>query len=104
MRGEGFMETIHAEDRESFRRFWREALSTGKPFEGEWRVRGADGEYRWFFTRGVPVQDQEQKALRCYGPTTDIEDPHQAEGALIKPQAELAYLSRVLSMGELTAS
>ena len=104
MRGEGFMETIHAEDRESFRRFWQEALSTGKPFEGEWRVRGADGEYRWFFTRGVPLQDQEQKTLRWYGTNTDIEERHQAEGALMKTQAELAYLSRVLSMGELTAS
>jgi len=98
------METIHAEDRESFRRFWQEALSTGKPFEGEWRVRGADGEYRWFFTRGVPLQDREQKTLRWYGTNTDIEERHKAEGALMKTQAELAYLSRVLSMGELTAS
>jgi len=104
MRGEGFMESIHAEDRESFRRSWQEALSTGKPFEGEWRVRGADSEYRWFFTRGVPLQDQEQKTFRWYGTNTDIEERHKAEQALMKTQAELAYLARALSMGELTAS
>jgi PAS domain S-box-containing protein len=104
MRGEGFMESIHADDRENFRRFWQEALSTGRPCEGEWRVRGADGQYRWFFTRGVPLQDQEQKTLRWYGTNTDIEERHKAEQALMKTQAELAYLSRALSMGELTAS
>jgi PAS domain S-box-containing protein len=104
MKGEAFLETIHPDDRENFRRLWQDALSTGKPFEGEWRVRGADGQYRWFFTRGVPLRDQEQKTLRWYGTNTDIEELHKAEEALLKTQGELAYLSRVLSMGELAAS
>ena len=104
MKGEAFVETIHPEDREGFRRLWRDALSQAKPLEGEWRVRGADGQYRWFFTRGVPLQDQQQKTLRWYGTNTDIEELHETEEALMRTQAELAYLSRVLSMGELAAS
>jgi PAS domain S-box-containing protein len=104
MKGEAFLETIHPEDREGFRRLWQDALSGGKPLEGEWRVRGADGQYRWFFTRGVPLRDQEQKTLRWYGTHTDIEDLHKTEEALMRTQSELAYLSRVLSMGELAAS
>jgi PAS domain S-box-containing protein len=104
MKGEAFLETIHPDDRENFRRLWQHALSSGQPFEGEWRVRGADGQYRWFFTRGVPLRDQEQKTLRWYGTNTDIEDLHKTEEALMRTQSELAYLSRVLSMGELAAS
>jgi PAS domain S-box-containing protein len=104
MQGERFLETIHSEDREDFHRRWREALSAGKPFEGEWRVRGADGGYRWFFTRAVPLRGQDGKILRWYGTNTDIEQRHQAEQALKHTQAEVAHLARVLSMGELTAS
>ena len=104
VQGERFLETIHAEDRERFRQSWQEALSSGAPFEGEWRVRGADGEYRSFFTRGVPLQDTEKQTVRWYVTNTDIEEHRKAEQALMKTQAELAHLSRVLTMGELTAS
>jgi PAS domain S-box-containing protein len=104
MKGEAFLETIHPDDRENFRRLWQDALSAGRPFEGEWRVRGADGQYRWFFTRAVPLRDPEQKTIRWYGTNTDIEELHKTEEALMRTQSELAYLSRVLSMGELAAS
>jgi len=102
--GEHFIETIHPEDRNSFRESWQRGLSTGEPFEGEWRVRGADGHYRSFFTRGVPLQDAKRQTLRWYGTSTDIEEHRKAEQALMRTQAELAHLSRFLTMGELTAS
>jgi PAS domain S-box-containing protein len=104
MRGQGFFETVHAEDREEFWRLFRNALSTGTVFEGEWRVQGADGQYRWFFTRCVPLKDREHRVLRWYATNTDIEERRQAEHALMRAQADLAHLSRVLSMGELTSS
>ena len=104
MKGERFLETIHGEDRESYRRALQCALSTGRSFEGEWRVRGADGTYRWFFTRGVPLRDAEGETLRWYGTNTDIEERKKAEQSLMRTQAELARLSRVLTMGELAAS
>ncbi len=104
MRGDRFMETIHPDDRNSFRSSWQHALGTGMPFEGEWRVRGADGQYRSFFTRGVPLQDASGQTLRWYGTSTDIEEHRKAEQALMSTQAELAHLSRFLTMAELTAS
>ncbi len=104
MRGEQFMDTIHPEDRASFCQSWQDALSNRTHFEGEWRVRGANGQYRWFVTRSVPLKDAGGKILRWYGTNTDIEERHKAEEALMKTQSELAHLSRVLSMGELTAS
>jgi PAS domain S-box-containing protein len=104
MQGELMMETIHPEDRDSFRQSWQDALSTGEPFEGEWRVQGSDGQYRSFFTRSVPLRDAEGQTIRWYGTSTDIEERKKAEQALMRTQAELAHLSRVLTMGELTAS
>jgi PAS domain S-box-containing protein len=104
MQGERLMETIHSEDRERFCQVWQQTLAHGEPFEGEWRVLGAGGEYRWFFTRGVPLLSAEGKPLRWYMTNTDIEERRKAEQALLKTQAELAHLSRALTMGELTAS
>jgi PAS domain S-box-containing protein len=102
--GANFVEIIHAEDLSSFRDAWTRALADGKAFEGQWRFRGADGNYRTFFTRAVPLQDEAGKTIRWYATNTDIEEREKAEQTLAKMHGELARLSRFLTMGELTAS
>jgi PAS domain S-box-containing protein len=104
MHGNRLMETVHPEGRDSFGQAWQSALSSGMPLEGEWRVRGAGGHYRWFFIRAVPLRDAHGTTLRWYGTNTDIDDHKNAEQALARTQSELAHLSRVLTMGELAAS
>jgi PAS domain S-box-containing protein len=103
MRGEGYFSVIHPEDVELFRQSWDTAFRTGTKFEGEWRIRGADGRYRWFLIRGTPHESSESQIARWYGTHIEIEERHRAEQALVATQAELAYLSRTLSMGELAA-
>jgi PAS domain S-box-containing protein len=84
---------------------WRSALATGETFENEARVRrAADGEYRWFLIRGRPLRDESGNILKWYGTMTDIEDWKRAEEALRKANADLAHVTRVMTMGELTAS
>jgi C4-dicarboxylate-specific signal transduction histidine kinase len=73
-------------------------------FEGAWRWRGAEGDYRWFFTRCVPLSSAEGRVVRWYATNTDIEERHRAEEALLKTQSELARLSQSLSLGQLTVS
>jgi hypothetical protein len=104
MRGDGFLNTIHPDDRDRFREAWREALVNGRPFEGEWRVRGGHGQHRSFVTRALPLRRADGNVVRWYGTNTDIEDHRQAEQALLRTQGDLAHLSRVLTMGELTTS
>jgi signal transduction histidine kinase len=64
------------------------------------RIRRADGEYRWFLTRAVPLRDKRGKVVKWYGAATDIQDRKRAE----ELQAELAHTNRVSTMGELVAS
>ena len=52
---------------------------SGEPLEYEARFHGADGEYRWFQVRALPLRDKRGKILRWYGVVTDIEDRKQAE-------------------------
>ena len=58
---------------------WRAALAAGKPFEKQARLRRADGEYRWFLIRGVPVRNEQGNIVEWYGLTDEIEDLKSAE-------------------------
>jgi len=51
----------------------------GEPFEKEARLRRADGQYRWFLIRAVPLRDRQRNVVRWYGTSTDIEDLKRAE-------------------------
>jgi signal transduction histidine kinase len=86
---------------------WRASLATGAPFENEARHRGANGEYRWFLVRAVPLRDKHAKILKWYGTLTDIEDRKRAEQErerFRRLQAHLAHENRISMMGELVAS
>jgi len=82
LRGHGWQTMLHPEDRDRVLRDWHESVVSGTPYEQEERHRGADGTYRWFLARGVPLRDAEGHIVRWYGTNTDIEDRKQAEEEL----------------------
>ncbi len=98
--GSGWTEAVHPEESKRYLEKWLAAVKSGKPFENEVRFRSADGEYRWFLVRAVPMQDGHRKVLRWYGTSTDIEDRKRVE----QLQSDLAHMNRVTTLGELTAS
>ncbi len=83
-KGDGWQRAIHPDDRERGVRSWREAVAKGTPNEQEVRRRSAEGQYRWFLTRVVPLKDSEGRIVRWYGATTDIDDRKRAEDELRK--------------------
>ena len=56
-RGEELASAIHPQDKSDFVEKWRAALAQGESFEAEARMRRADGCYRWFLIRAVPLRD-----------------------------------------------
>ena len=95
---------FHPEDLKELEVLRERALADGAPFEMEARIRGKDGQYRWFLIRDNPLRDEQGRVLRWYGTRTDIEDRKRAEEALSKAQADLAHVTRIMTMGELAAS
>jgi signal transduction histidine kinase len=80
-------------------------MANGRLFEHEVRLRrAADGEYRWFWMRGVPQRNKRGNILKWYGIATDIQDRKQAEAELHAMQEDLAHVNRVSMMGQLAAS
>src|SRR3977135_332005 len=96
------MNAFHPEDRAEEE--WRAAFAAGEPFEKEARMRRADGAYRWFLHRAVPLRDELGDVGKGYGTSTDIEERKRTEAALEESQAALARVARIATMGELTAS
>jgi PAS domain S-box-containing protein len=82
LQGEGWQQMLHPDDRERVVKRWRESVMNGTPFEQEVRHRAADGQYRWFLVRSVPLRDPSGCIVRWYGTSTDIEDRKQAEEEL----------------------
>jgi len=70
---------LHPDDREETRTVWSQCLTTGYPGEMSYRVRGADGNYRWFLSRAEPLRRNNGVILSWIGINLDIEERKQAE-------------------------
>jgi PAS domain S-box-containing protein len=102
--GESFFNILHPEDAQLFRQGWDAALVAGGRFEVETRVRGADGDYRWFLVRSIPQRSEDGRIARWYGIHIDVEEQHRAQQNLVLAQDDLTRLSRTMSMAEMAAS
>jgi PAS domain S-box-containing protein len=106
--GAGWKAAIHPADLPLYVERRRASVASGEPFELEVRFRrAADGEYRWFLSRGVPLRDSGGKIVKWYGTSTDIEDRRRAEHErerLRQLEADLAHVNRVSMLGEMAAS
>ena len=98
--GSGWESAVHPEDLNRHVPKWRASVAAGETFENEVRFRRADGAYRWFLVRAVPLRDARDKVVKWYGTSTDIEDRKRAE----QLQSEIAHINRVSMMGELASS
>ena len=68
---------------------WRGAIAKGEPFDMVFPLKGADGEFRAFLTRIVPVKDEAGNVTRWFGTNTDISERLRAEESLRKTEAAL---------------
>lgn len=72
--GEGWAGMFHPEDQPLAWKLWRHSLETGEPYEVEYRLRDARGEYRWTLGRALPIRDKDGAITRWFGTCTDIHD------------------------------
>ncbi len=72
--GFGWLEYMHADDREPSLAHWLRCAQSGEDYESEYRLRSGDGEYRWFRARAVPLRDADGTIIKWYGTCSDIHD------------------------------
>lgn len=87
--GDGWIEAIHPDDRQHLLTIWQHSIDTQEPYDTEARVRGADGVYRWFKKRAVPIRGDDGRVETWIGTSTDISDVRSAQQALHEREAML---------------
>ncbi|HZE96870.1 MAG TPA: ATP-binding protein [Planctomycetota bacterium] len=87
--GWGWLAGVHPDDGGPLRRRWQECVSSGSPFEFEFRLRRADGQHRWFLARTVPERDVRGAVLRWVGIWVDIDAQKRIERGLHSFNADL---------------
>ena len=103
--GNGWMKLLHPDDGDQAVREWMSCVATGAAYRVEVRIfRAADRMYRWCVMSALPLRDQPGRILKWYGTIVDMHDWKRAQEELRNMQAELAHVTRVMTMGELTAS
>jgi PAS domain S-box-containing protein len=89
----GWEERVPPEDRERFHTAWA-ARDPDRIFEGEYRVRGADGRLYWIMSRGVAMRDENNELSGWVGFALDVTSRRRSADQV----TFLAELSRVLSL------
>jgi PAS domain S-box-containing protein len=77
-----WLKIVHPDDAEEAEARWRKSIATGEVYETEFRLRRADGVYRWHIARALPVNDEAGAIVRWIGSNTDIEDQKTTAEAL----------------------
>jgi len=92
--GNGWSEGVHPDDLERSLEIYRTAFDERRPFSMEYRLRRADGEYRWMLDNGVPLIGPENAFSGYIGSCMDMTERKLTEEALIKSE-KLAAMGRL---------
>ncbi|MEJ7935601.1 PAS domain S-box protein [Sphingobium sp. AN558] len=106
--GGGWTKLVHPDDIAAVARLWEGALATGEAYETEFRLRRADGHWRWHLVRGLPIRDDAGAILRWVGTNTDIHEQKRSQAESTADRDRLWSISRDLMLvstfdGQITA-
>ena len=88
VQGSGWMKVHHPDHLERVLERWWRYIRAGEPWEDTFPLLGADGNYRWFLSRAVPIQDAHGRVQRWFGTHTDITERRSPETPLNFPKAK----------------
>ena len=97
--GGRWIDLVHPDHRDATVRRWMESAMTGSSYEDTYRMRRADGEYRWIQSVGEPFYDTEGRIAHWYGLVIDIQDRKRAEIELRQAYDSFADAQRLSHTG-----
>ncbi|MFT4113631.1 EAL domain-containing protein [Silvibacterium sp.] len=96
-RGQGFLESVHPDDRERVIRIMERCFPSGEPIDVQFRARTRDGAWLWMRSRGAPRRDAHGHIICWYGTAEDIDAQRKAEEALRQSEGRLRELAEAFS-------
>ena len=105
VKGDNWIKLLHPDDINRAAQMWLSCVTTGAPYRVEVRtIHAPDRTYRWCVTNALPLLDEQGRILKWHGTVVDMHDWKQSQEDLRNTQAELAHITREMTMGELAAS
>ncbi len=95
--GYGWADAVHPEDAQATVDAWNETVRTRKTFNHEHRVRMADGSWRHYAIRAIPVLDARGAIREWVGVHTDITEQREAEAELRESNEEIQRYAYIVS-------
>lgn len=92
----GWLEPIHAHDRKAARELFRSGIESRQPISMQLRLRGRDGQYRWFLARQVPIFDAQGQVTEWFGAAMDIHELRELQERQAVMVGELQHRTRNL--------
>jgi signal transduction histidine kinase/integral membrane sensor domain MASE1 len=99
-----FFQRVHTDDREKIKEALRAAANQGKPYDLEIRMDYGNGDYHWYNSRGFPQLDEKGRIFGLIGINVDINRRKQEAVQMQLQRDELAHLSRVAMLGEMSGA
>ncbi|WBQ19053.1 PAS domain S-box protein [Sphingobium yanoikuyae] len=96
--GDGWTSIVHPDDLAEAAERWQSALGLGQRYETEFRIRAADGSYRWHLVRAVPIRDDADEIIRWIGTNTDIHEQKLSQAQSSADRDRLWSISRDLML------
>jgi PAS domain S-box-containing protein len=87
---------VHPDDARTFESTLRRCLTSGESFAMTYRLRRADGVYRWMSSRAEPLHDEAGRIVQWYGLCHDVDDLMRAQEALREREQELSLLAEMV--------
>ena len=93
--GDGWIAVLHPDDAASVIERWTRTLTTGEPYEVEFRLRRSDGQYRWHLGRANAERASDGTITSWVGTNTDV---HDAKMVLHELTMRSQYEQRVIGI------
>ncbi|WP_460503420.1 PAS domain-containing sensor histidine kinase, partial [Hymenobacter agri] len=87
---------VHPDDQTHMQERWQAALATQRYYEAEFRLRGYNGEYRWFLGQAQARRDTGGRLLKWYGTNTDVHQLRLLQEQLVQSQTRFQQLLEAL--------
>jgi PAS domain S-box-containing protein len=98
LHGTGWGAIVHPDDRSGAAASWAASLQAGSPYQTEFRIRRADGEFRWHLVRAVPLRAADGPVSRWVGTNTDVHESRMQHVETTRDRDRMWALSQELML------